>query len=69
MKSWVVVGQPLVGNVVPESENLALTNDAVTLDATVLYADLADSTGLVDKYTADFAAEIYKVTHTVLPRS
>jgi class 3 adenylate cyclase len=47
-------------NVVPDSEDLALTNDAVTLDATVLYADLADSTHLVDIYTAEFAAEIYK---------
>src|SRR5437762_1775811 len=48
------------GNVVPESEHLRLTNDAVILDATVLYADLADSTGLVGAYTAEFAAEVYK---------
>jgi class 3 adenylate cyclase len=49
------------GNVVPASENLTLTNDAVKLDATILYADLADSTILVDKSKPHFAAEIYKV--------
>jgi uridylate cyclase len=49
-----------VGNVVPESEDLALSNDGVNLDATVLYADLAESTRLVDNYNSDFAAEIYK---------
>lgn len=48
------------GNVVPESKDLALANDGVTLDATVLYADLAGSTRLVDKYTAEFSAEVYK---------
>ena len=36
------------------------SNDGVNLDATVLYADMADSTALVDKYTKTFAAEIYK---------
>ena len=48
------------GRVVPESTDLALTNDAVTLDGTVLYADLSESTSLVDSYTHKFAAEIYK---------
>ncbi len=48
------------GSVVPESETLGLTNEAVTLDATVLYADLAASTDLVDRFKAHFAAEIYK---------
>ena len=48
------------GQVVPESENLKLSNDAVTLDATVLYADLSASTDLVDGYKAYFAAEIYR---------
>jgi len=38
----------------------ALGNDAVKLKGTVLYADMADSTNLVDKYKAFFAAEIYK---------
>ena len=48
------------GRVVPEAENVKLGNDAVTLDATVLYADLVKSTALVDDYKAHFAAEIYK---------
>jgi len=48
------------GQVVPEPVNLTLGNDAVELDATVLYADLSDSTKLVDSYSAQFAAEIYK---------
>ena len=48
------------GRVVPEAENVKLGNDAVTLDATVLYADLVKSTALVDDYKDHFAAEIYK---------
>jgi len=48
------------GRVIPEPEDLKLGNDAVKLDATVLYADMADSTGLVDRYNHEFAAEIYK---------
>lgn len=46
---------------VPEAEDLKLGNDAVELEGTVLYADLADSTGLVQGYKDWFAAEIYKV--------
>jgi Adenylate cyclase, family 3 (some proteins contain HAMP domain) len=48
------------GSVVPESEDLGLGNEAITLDATVLYADLAASTELVDRFKAHFAAEVYK---------
>lgn len=48
------------GTVVPEDADLQLGNDAVKLKATVLYADLADSTILVDGYRPHFAAEIYK---------
>ena len=48
------------GKKVPESEDLALGNDAVKLDGTVLYADLDDSTNLVDGYQPAFAAKIYK---------
>lgn len=35
-------------------------NETIEIDATVLYADLADSTKLVDSFPAYFAAEIYK---------
>ena len=48
------------GQSVPESEDLRLDNDAVTLEGTVLYADLDASTHLVDSYKPAFAAEIYK---------
>ncbi len=48
------------GRVVPDPEDLALGNDAVELEAAVLYADMADSTVLVDKMKPTFAAEVYK---------
>lgn len=48
------------GLVVPESDDVRLGNDAVKLDATVLYADLAESTALVDRKKDTFAAEVYK---------
>src|SRR4051812_36873707 len=37
-----------------------LSNDAVEIDGTVLYADLAESTPLVKGYKDWFAAEVYK---------
>jgi class 3 adenylate cyclase len=48
------------GQIVPAPENIRLGNDAVKLVGTVLYADMADSTQLVDDYPPHFAAEIYK---------
>lgn len=48
------------GNVAPDDDSLTLGNDAVKLKATVLYADLADSTKLVDGHAAFFSAEMYK---------
>lgn len=48
------------GRVVPDTDSLKLGNDAVNLDGTVLYADLARSTTLVDSRKAFFAAEVYK---------
>ena len=45
---------------VPNLDNLELSNDAVTLEGTVLYADLDDSTRLVDTEAAEFAAHVYK---------
>ncbi len=48
------------GTKVPETEDVKLGNDAVALDATVLYADLAGSTQLVMGFKDWFAAEIYK---------
>jgi class 3 adenylate cyclase len=48
------------GQVVPQPGDLALGNDAVKLEGTILYADMSGSTTLVDDYNPDFAAEIYK---------
>jgi class 3 adenylate cyclase len=48
------------GTVVPDDDSLTLGNDAVKLKATVLYADLADSTTLVDGHAPFFSAEMYK---------
>jgi len=48
------------GTKVPEAEDVKLGNDAVTLDGTVLYADLAESTNMVNNYKNWFAAQIYK---------
>jgi class 3 adenylate cyclase len=47
------------GIVVPENENLGLGNTAVDLDATILYADLHDSTSLAT-YHQRIAAEVFK---------
>ena len=44
----------------PESNDLDLGNDAVTLEGVVLYADLNESTTLVDTMRPSFAAEVYK---------
>jgi|SRR5208282_3428702 len=48
------------GTQVPEAEDLKLGNDAVELEGTVLYADMADSTDLVNGFKDWFAAEVYK---------
>jgi len=48
------------GYVVPDDSSLKLENDGINLDATVLYADMADSTKLVQGHGSHFAAEIYK---------
>ena len=49
------------GRVVPNDDSLPLKNVGVKFDeATVLYADLTDSTGLVSGKLDAFAAEVYK---------
>ena len=52
--------EPREGRIVPDADDLKLGKDAVRLDATVLYADLAKSTALVDDHHWWFSAEIYK---------
>lgn len=44
-------------------------NDAVILDGTVLYADLAESTTMVNNYKNWFAAKVYKSFLSNLPRA
>lgn len=48
------------GREVPESDDIQLGNEGVRLDATMLYADLADSTALVNQHKDWFAAEVFK---------
>lgn len=48
------------GRQIPNTEDIGLGNEATTLDGAVLYADMSDSTEMVNKYKANFAAEIYK---------
>jgi class 3 adenylate cyclase len=48
------------GLVVPDAEDVALSNDGVDLEAAVLYADLAESTRLVAEKKDVFAAAVYK---------
>lgn len=49
------------GQVVPDTSDLKLTNDAVHFEkATILYADLDQSTDLVETRKWQFAGEVYK---------
>ncbi|MER8608382.1 adenylate/guanylate cyclase domain-containing protein [Mesorhizobium sp. M1156] len=48
------------GQKIPEDTEIKLGNDGVDLEATILYADLADSTKLVDNYKDWYAGEQYK---------
>ncbi len=49
------------GYVVPDPKALKLySNEGRDLDAVVLYADMAESTELVNQHTPTFAAEVYK---------
>jgi class 3 adenylate cyclase len=48
------------GTVVPTEDSVTLGNDAVKLEATVLYADMADSTKMVASNVDYVAAEYYK---------
>jgi class 3 adenylate cyclase len=48
------------GQVVPETKSIPLNNTGKTIHAVVLYADLDQSTTLVDRFSAEFCAEVYK---------
>jgi adenylate cyclase len=48
------------GAVVPTTEDVALSNGAVLLDAVYLYADMADSTGLARDFSRETAAKVIR---------
>ncbi|MEQ9210463.1 MAG: hypothetical protein RLN96_11575 [Pseudomonadales bacterium] len=48
------------GQTVPDQDDLKLSNDAIDLSITILYADLTASTDLVDNYRDWYASENYK---------
>ncbi len=48
------------GRIVPSTDDIKLGNDSISIDGVVLYADMSESTKLVDTKEAFFAAEIYK---------
>jgi class 3 adenylate cyclase len=64
--AWCIVD----GKVIPQPSDLRLGNHGRKLSATVLYADLADSTGLVNAHATEpqFPAEIYKAYLTCAAR-
>jgi len=55
--AWVIRD----GTVVPETQNISLTNGAVNLDATYVYADMANSTGLAQNATNKQTGKIIRV--------
>jgi adenylate cyclase len=48
------------GQVVPEDDDIVLKNGAVRLQATYLYADMADSTALAQNYTKEATAKVIR---------
>jgi uridylate cyclase len=48
------------GRVVPNTEDITLKDGAVNLDATYLYADMADSTGLAQAYKSFAVAKVIR---------
>ena len=48
------------GTVIPSQEDIGLGNKAKKLEVAILYADMAESTNLVDSHSPLYAAEIYK---------
>jgi hypothetical protein len=48
------------GTVVPHTDDINLTNGAVNLDATYLYAEMADSPGLAQSYQRSALAKVIR---------
>lgn len=55
-EKWEVVD----GQTVPTVDDIKLGNHGKRISATILYADLAESTSLVNNHTDTLAAEVYK---------
>ncbi|MFJ4207967.1 adenylate/guanylate cyclase domain-containing protein [Paenarthrobacter sp. NPDC089675] len=58
---WTVAWNERTGQVVPSTDEIAHSNGAVKVEATYLYADLADSTEMQKLYGSDFAARVHRM--------
>lgn len=58
---WKVPWNERNGQVVPSTDSIAHANGAVRVDATYLYADLADSTEMQKLFGSDFAARVHRM--------
>jgi len=58
---WTVNWNERTGQTVPSTESVAHSNGAVKVEATYLYADLADSTEMQRLYGSDFAARVHRM--------
>lgn len=59
-----ILGEPWViedGRVVPKTEDVSQKNGGKRLEATYLYADLADSTLLAKRFVPEFAAKVIRM--------
>ncbi|WP_350005757.1 hypothetical protein [Pseudarthrobacter sp. WHRI 8279] len=58
---WNVEWNERTGQVVPSTDSVAHSNGAVKVEATYLYADLADSTEMQKLFDSDFAARVHRM--------
>lgn len=58
---WNVQWNERTGQVVPSTSSIAHSNGAVKVEATYLYADLADSTEMQKLFGSDFAARVHRM--------
>lgn len=58
---WNVKWNERTGQVVPSTDSVAHANGAVKVEATYLYADLADSTEMQKLFGSDFAARVHRM--------
>lgn len=58
---WTVAWNERTGQRVPSTDDIAHSNGAVKVEATYLYADLADSTEMQKLFGSDFAARVHRM--------